>query len=424
MLRQRTEHILSTKHHFVKQALFWADQFTHIAYYHHNDIPYPHNGFQEILAIGCDQELKPTDGDRFESLKAFHQNEWLFGYLGYDLKNDTEAVTSNNPDLLKFPEMAFFKAQHILFFDGDTVVIDSEDEALFEKISNTAIDHQTSQFGPVQASLSRQAYIDITQKLRWHIEEGDCYEINFCQEFHGDITKADPISLFLQLSTISPTPFASFQKWNDQYILCASPERFMKKVGTDLTSQPIKGTRPRGSSPEEDEKLAHELRHDEKELAENMMIVDLVRNDLARSSKTGSVKVDELFGIYKFEQVFQMISTICSELNEDYHFVDAIKNAFPMGSMTGAPKVKVMELIEQYENTKRGIFSGATGYITPKGDFDFNVIIRSLFLDLQKQLYSFQVGSAITYDAIPESEYEECLVKAKAILILLDQMDQ
>ncbi|MCE7994334.1 MAG: anthranilate synthase component I family protein [Roseivirga sp.] len=424
MLRQQTEHTLVTKQLFIEQALQWADQFSHVAYYHHNDIPYPHKGFQEIIAIGCEQELNPLPGDRFESLRAFHQNDWLFGYLGYDLKNDTEAIESNNPDLLDFPEMAFFKARHILFFDGNKVTIDSDDETVFEKIISTPLSHQESSFSPVKASMTRDTYLDITQKLRMHIEEGDCYEINFCQEFHGDIIEAHPATLFLELSRISPKPFASFQKWNSQYILSASPERFMKKTGTELISQPIKGTRPRGSSAAEDKRLAHELRHDEKELAENMMIVDLVRNDLARSSQPGSVKVEELFGIYQFEQVFQMISTVRSELRSDHHFIDAIKNAFPMGSMTGAPKVKVMELIEQYENTKRGAFSGAAGYISPDGDFDFNVMIRSLFLDLQKRLYSFQVGSAITYDAIPENEYDECLVKAKAIMQLLSASDQ
>lgn len=424
MLRQRTKHILSAKNRFVAQALHWANQFSHVAYYHHNDISYPQNGFRQILAIGCEQELKPGGQDRFDSLKAFHKNDWLFGYLGYDLKNDTEALESSNPDILGFAEIAFFKAQHILFFDENEVTIDSEEEGILESILYSPLPHETSEFGPARASLSRKKYIDITQKLRWHIEEGDCYEINFCQEFHGDILEAHPVELFLELSAISPKPFACFQKWHDQYILCASPERFLKKTGSELISQPIKGTRPRGSSHEEDQQLAYELRHDEKEMAENMMIVDLVRNDLARSSETGSVKVDELFGIYQFEQVFQMISTVRSALRQDCHFIDAIKNAFPMGSMTGAPKVKVMELIEQYENTKRGAFSGAAGYISPDGDFDFNVMIRSLFLDLQKQLYSFQVGSAITYDAIPEKEYDECLVKAKAIIQLLSKADK
>lgn len=417
---KRKRYTLPSLDEFKAKALTWAHSFSHLAYYYHHGISYPYDGFRHMLAVGCREELVPEEGnDRFESLHQFHKTDWLFGYLGYDLKNDTERLTSKNEDQLGFPEIAFFKARHLLLFDDEAVVIESDEPDIFEAISNTTHSEERSAFGPAEASMSKAEYLEITQKLRMHIEEGDCYEINFCQEFHGQILEADPVSLFLELSRLSPKPFAAFQKWRDQYILCASPERFLKKEGSKLISQPIKGTRPRGSSPAEDEKLARELRHDEKELAENMMIVDLVRNDLARSSKTGTVKVEEIFGIYPFQQVFQMISTITSELRSETSFVEAIKNAFPMGSMTGAPKVMVMKLIEQYENTKRGAFSGAAGYITPEGDFDFNVLIRSLFLDLNKQLYSFQVGSAITYDAVPEKEYEECLVKASAISQLI-----
>ena len=201
--------------------------------------------------------------------------------------------------------------------------------------------------------------------------------------------------------------------------MCASPERFIKKEDKKLTSQPIKGTIRRGKSPEEDELLRDQLRNSEKERAENMMIVDLVRNDLARSCKPGSVVVEEMFGVYPFKYLFQMISTISGELREQVHFIDAIKNAFPMGSMTGAPKIKAMQLIEKYEVAKRGVFSGAVGYITPNGDFDFNVVIRSIFYNQLTSQLSFQAGSAITYDSIPEQEYDECMLKVKAILAIL-----
>jgi para-aminobenzoate synthetase component 1 len=154
----------------------------------------------------------------------------------------------------------------------------------------------------------------------------------------------------------------------------------------------------------------------EKEKAENLMIVDLVRNDLARSSKTGSVKVEELFGIYSFSQVHQMISTVSSQIKETTSAVEAIKNAFPMGSMTGAPKVMAMELIEKYENTKRGLYSGAIGYFAPNSDFDFNVVIRSIQYNESKQYLNFEVGSAITYDSDANLEYEECLLKAQAMM--------
>ena len=225
------------------------------------------------------------------------------------------------------------------------------------------------------------------------------------------------MKFYLDFNQISPNPFSCFQKHNDYYILSASPERFLKNESGKIISQPIKGTRPRGSSAAEDEALKKDLRSDKKELAENMMIVDLVRNDLARSCKTGSIKVEEMFGVYTFKQVHQMISTIVAQKRDEVNAFDVIKNAFPMGSMTGAPKVKVMELIEQYENTKRGAFSGTAGYISPNKDFDFNVLIRSIFLNTETNTYSFQAGSAITYDSIPEKEYEECLVKTKAITV-------
>jgi para-aminobenzoate synthetase component 1 len=218
-------------------------------------------------------------------------------------------------------------------------------------------------------------------------------------------------------------PFASLFKLHEKYVLCASPERFLKKEGTKIISQPIKGTMKRGKNEAEDEILKYQLRHSEKEIAENMMIVDLVRNDLARTAKTGTVKVEEIFGIYTFPQVHQMISTVTAQIDEKTSIVEVIKNAFPMGSMTGAPKIKAMELIEQYEKTKRNVFSGAIGYMTPNQDFDFNVVIRSIFYDNSQKYLSFQAGSAITYDSVAVKEYEECLLKTKAIREVLGKID-
>lgn len=411
---------LNNKTTFLEKALHWASDFSHYTYFQSNGISYPYQGFEEILAVGAKRIFFPNEKDRFEALSAFHQNKWLFGYLGYDLKNDTENLSSNNTDHVQFLEISFFEPQHILFFKENGVKVWSEEDVL-EQIEKVEVNSNQSKLSAPQASITQPEYLAIIEKLRQHIEEGDCYEINFCQEFHGEIETVNPIQLYLNLNRLSPSPFSCFQKHDDHYILSASPERFIKKKGSKIISQPIKGTRPRGNSELEDQALKKDLRSDEKELAENMMIVDLVRNDLARSSKIGSVKVEEIFGIYSFQQVHQMISTIVSEKREDVNAFEVIKNAFPMGSMTGAPKVKVMELIEQYENTKRGAFSGAAGYITPNGDFDFNVLIRSLFLNTSTNTYSFQAGSAITYDSVPEKEYEECMVKAKAIISLIEQ---
>jgi len=411
---------INNKPQFLEKALHWANGFSHCAYFQSNGISYPYQGFNEILAVGVKRIFVPNEKDRFEALSVFHQNKWLFGYLGYDLKNDTENLSSSNTDHVQFPEISFFEPEHLLLFKGNEIEIWSEEDVLGQ-IEKTEFNSSQSKLNAPQASITKAAYLDIIEKLRQHIEEGDCYEINFCQEFHGEIENINPVQLYLALNQLSPSPFSCFQKHDEHYILSASPERFIKKESDKIISQPIKGTRPRGKSTTEDEALKKELRSDEKELAENMMIVDLVRNDLARSSKIGSVKVEEIFGIYSFQQVHQMISTIVSEKREDVSAFEVIKNAFPMGSMTGAPKVKVMQLIEQYESTKRGAFSGAAGYISPNGDFDFNVLIRSLFLNSASKTYSFQAGSAITYDSIPEKEYDECMVKAKAIISLIQQ---
>jgi para-aminobenzoate synthetase component I len=414
--------ILADKSAFIRKALNWANAHSHFAYYNSNQIDYPYDGFIHCLAIGAKRILNAGQSP-FEALADFHQNTWLFGYLGYDLKNNIEKLESQNEDRLLFKDLSFFEPEHLLIFEGDELTIHSQNPRILQEIENFHPQQVKNKLSKPTESINKAEYIKTVEKLRSHIEEGDCYEINYCQEFHGTFDEVSPVQLYTELNRISPNPFSCLQKHNGHYIISASPERFLKKVGKQLISQPIKGTRPRSSNPIEDQRLAKELRADEKELAENMMIVDLVRNDLARSSEIGSVKVEEIFGIYSFQQVHQMISTIVSEKRDIIGWVEAIKNAFPMGSMTGAPKVKVMELIEQYENTKRGPFSGAAGFISPDGDFDFNVLIRSLFLNIGLNTYSFQVGSAITYDSIPENEYEECMVKAKAILSLLYQYE-
>lgn len=213
----------------------------------------------------------------------------------------------------------------------------------------------------------------------------------------------------------TPRPFASFLKMDNKYIISASPERFIKLKDNKIISQPIKGTASRGKTEAEDKENKKQLSESEKERAENMMIVDLVRNDLAKSSRSGSVKVEEIFGIYSFQQVHQMISTISAHKRKETHPIDVIKNAFPMGSMTGAPKIRAMKLIERYENSKRNVFSGSIGYFNGENEFDFNVLIRSIYFDKESKNLNYQVGSAITYDSDAEAEYEECLLKAKAI---------
>ena len=229
-----------------------------------------------------------------------------------------------------------------------------------------------------------------------------------------------PYFCLSKLIYVSKPPFAAYYRCQDKHLMCASPERFLKKDTKTLISQPIKGTRKRSAQLEEDNRLKNELLNCPKEQSENVMIVDLVRNDLSKTASPTSVKVQELFGIYSFPQVHQMISTVVSELEENTPWTEAIRHAFPMGSMTGAPKISAMQLIEKTEVFKRGLYSGAVGFVTPDSNFDFNVVIRSILYNSTNQYASLPVGSAITANANPQDEYDECYLKAKAMMEVLN----
>lgn len=415
------------KAEFLQKALHWATQFEQIVYLNPNQIDYPHEPFLHVLACGAKRIFIPSftpEATNFDRLYQFWQQHpsWLFGYFSYDLKNELENLHSANPDKLNFPIIYFFEPLHLLFFNQQGNLLNQLDHTILQEIEQTEIKNFERQHTKkeIYCNFSKENYLQTVEFVRSHIREGDVYELNLCIDFFIENISLEPISTYFELVKRSPMPFSAFLKVGDKFALCASPERFLKKQQQQLISQPIKGTVRRGKTHEEDEALKNYLRTSEKERAENMMIVDLVRNDLARSAKIGSTHASEIFGIYSFEQVSQMISTVKAELHKDYTWADAIANAFPMGSMTGAPKLKAMQLIENYEKNKRGLYSGAIGYITPEGDFDLNVVIRSLFYDSIQHYASFQVGGAITYDSIPENEWEECVLKAKAIRSLFE----
>lgn len=404
---------------FKQKAIKWATTAEVCCILDSNGYIDEHSKFDLLIAVGGREELNAKSACKFDELKDFYTQHgtWMFGLFGYDLKNEVEKLESNNPDYLNFPELFFFIPKYLIAVKGDlaevliggTEVIDAiERYNPFPEAKKINID--------IKSRISKDLYIKTVEILQQHIARGDIYEINFCQEFFAEHAVINPVEIYTQLCKVSPTPFSGFFKIKNQYILSASPERYLCKRGNKLISQPIKGTAKRNADPTIDLQIKTALRADIKEQAENVMIVDLVRNDLTKAAISGTVKVDELFGIYGFPQVYQMISTISCELNPEIHFVDAIKHTFPMGSMTGAPKVKAMELIETYEVSKRGAYSGAFGYITPDAEFDFNVIIRSILYNSSKEYLSFQVGGAITYAADANSEYEECMLKASAIV--------
>jgi para-aminobenzoate synthetase component 1 len=408
---------------FKQKALQWASSFDAVCYLDSNGFNDPYSKFDTLIAIGAKDEVTAHVGSAFDQLEAFRQNNpgWITGFFGYDLKNETECLSSANPDGLQFPDLYFFAPLHLIMIkDGKTEIISDESEQIFDLIDQQELIMYSEQVAiSLKSRFSRQEYINTVKGIQEHINRGDIYVTNFCQEFFAEHAQIDPLGIFTQLNEVSPNPFSTFFKWKDNYILGASPERFLAKRGNKLISQPIKGTAKRGTDTQTDEMIKQNLRNHPKELQENVMIVDLVRNDLTRSAKQGSVKTEELFGIHSFQYVHQMISTVVCELQEDLSAIQAIKNTFPMGSMTGAPKISAMQLMEQYERSKRGVYSGAIGYFSPDNDFDLNVVIRTLLYNSAKQYLSFHAGSAITYHADPEKEYEECLLKAQAVMEVL-----
>ncbi|WP_369012592.1 anthranilate synthase component I family protein [Flavobacterium anhuiense] len=409
---------------FKEQLLNWAQQFREVVFLDSNSYPQQYSSFDCMLAVDAFTSLKTDYYNAFEDLKQYQQNtkDWLFGYLSYDLKNDIENLQSNNFDGLNFPDLFFFQPKKVFILKGDELEIqylllcdDEVEEDFGEIIQSPNSKFQSLESLEIKQRISKDLYIQKVNKMLEHIHIGDMYEANFCMEFYAENAIINPLEKFQKLNEISQAPFSVFFKNYKQYLLSASPERYLKKVGDKIISQPIKGTSKRFSDPIEDEKSKNILASDTKERAENIMITDLVRNDLSHTSQKGSVEVEELCGIYSFLQVHQMISTVTSKLDSKFSAVDVLKTTFPMGSMTGAPKISVMEIVENLEETKRGLYSGAVGYFTPEGDFDFNVVIRSILYNQENKYVSFSVGSAITSLSIPEKEYEECLLKAKAM---------
>ena len=392
-----------------------------------NDV---YSNYEFIAARGAHKYINP-ESERFETLKREIEKhkDWLFGLLSYELKNETEDLYSKNADNLKLPKLIFFIPKMVFYFKNNLLTVEYLDLYADEENIKTKIDEiqkinvydvgLSDQKTKINHRVNKVEYLESVGILKKHIKRGDIYEINYCTEFYSENIEVNPHELFKQLNKISPVPFGAFARIKDYYLISASPERFLKKSEKKIISQPIKGTAKRGKSTEEDKLNANSLRNDIKEQAENVMIVDLVRNDLSRTAAKGSVQVEELFGIYKFPQVFQMISTISSKIHSDKHPVDVIKAAFPPGSMTGAPKISAMQLTEKYEKTQRGWYAGSIGYFSPEQDFDFNVIIRSILYNAKEKYLSFTVGGAITDKSVPEKEYDECLLKAEAIFGVL-----
>lgn len=425
---------LKPSHELKNKLLSWAQQFEEVVWLDSNSGVNQKNlnytSFDCILAVDALTSIKTDFHEAFDKLEEYHKHaaDWVFGYLTYDLKNAVTDLSSNNVDGSKFPELYFFQPKKIILLKGQTLelhylhFVADEIEDDLNSIFKNKTPKQTKEIPKpvIEARTSKKAYIDKVKEMQHHIQQGDIYEANFCMEFFAEQATIEPLHTFLKLNSISEAPFACFLKLESNYLLSASPERYLKKEGNKIISQPIKGTAPRSQNQELDTQLAATLKSDEKERSENIMITDLVRNDLSRTAKRGSVYVEELCGLYTFKQVHQLISTIISEVETETTITDVLKTTFPMGSMTGAPKESALKIIEKLEDNKRGLYSGSVGYISPQGDADFNVVIRSILFNETLKYLSFSVGSAITFKSDPEKEYEECILKSKAMRQVLE----
>lgn len=426
-MRTQLSKFIENPTQFKKNLLQWSNSAREVVFLDSNSYPQKYSSFDCVLAVDAFTSIKTDYINAFEDLHQYQgqTKDWLFGYLSYDLKNDTEDLHSANFDGLEFPDLYFFQPKKLFLLKGNQLEMhylrfcDDEMESDFEEIIQSAIYTNLTSEVNIQQRISKEEYVVKVEKMLEHIQRGDIYEANFCMEFFAANSVINPLDVFQKLNSLSETPFSVYFKNDSQFLLSASPERYLKKTATKIISQPIKGTSRRHAEIELDENSKKELETNEKERSENIMIVDLVRNDLSRTACKGSVEVEELCGMYSFKQVHQMISTIVSQVENTISPIEILKTTFPMGSMTGAPKISAMIIIENLEETKRGLYSGAVGYFTPNGDFDFNVVIRSILYNAQNQYVSFSVGSAITTLSDPEKEYEECMLKAKAMFAVL-----
>ena len=384
------------------------------------------NNGRGLLAFGGKDILVIKNVSSLNDIDTFineRPNKYIFLCLSYDLKNGIESLNSSNNDSTCFPDLVFWSPDCVFDIKNESLKplqgTSTKEQYKFAKdfISKSKSQNHKEVKVQFEAQISRDTYLNKVNAIKKHIQRGDIYEVNFCQEYVAkNIEKERVKEFYTNLNGITKAPFSSYFKFSDFEVFCGSPERFIQKQGDILTTQPIKGTAKRGINKSEDLQLANDLKNDPKERAENIMIVDLMRNDLSKIARKGTVNVDELCEVYTYKTVHQMVSKVSCQLRENQSFTDIIKATFPMGSMTGAPKIRAMELIEEYENFKRGLYSGSIGYISPNGDFDLNVVIRTIIYNSKLKSLSCGVGSAITIKSDAEKEYEECGIKVQKIL--------
>lgn len=350
-------------------------------------------------------------------------SDWTFGHLAYDLLERLEPLCSRHPAHTGFATAAWFVPRWVLEWTPGRLQLhvhpedEQEGRALVERLFAPAA-HATASAQPLlwRETVDEAHYLARCAELMRHIHRGDIYEVNYCTERVADAPGLDPFRAFERLLHRSQAAFAGFLRSGDHFALCASPERFLAFRDKRVMGQPMKGTRPRSADPTEDLRLAMELANDPKERSENIMALDVMRNDLSRIAASGSVQVEELCAVHAHARVHQMVSTVSARLREGHTAYDAVLAAFPMASMTGAPKYRAMQLIDAAEEQRRGLFSGSLGFFAPDGTADLNVVIRTVLYDAASGRASLTTGSALTATCDPRQEWAECQLKARSVI--------
>jgi para-aminobenzoate synthetase component 1 len=397
-------------------VLLWRMDTSECLFY----LRFPREDCDALLAQGIEDSYlvdagEPVDWDELNAWLT-EKEDWVVGWIGYDVRRSLERFGEEKLRASQFPQLALIRPANVFKIRGSEVTVvkgawhDSLNEWLSMQPSEGAVGVDLK---PV---VSHAEYLEHIASLKREIAAGNVYELNYCMPFEARVNLVDPPSIWKRIYHETQAPFSAYARIGVHHVMCASPERYLKRTDNRVISQPIKGTVRRGLTPEVDARLKTELESSRKEVAENVMIVDLVRNDLSRCAERDTVQVEELCRVHSFKTVHHLVSTIRCDVAPKTTWVDLIRATFPMGSMTGAPKLSAMKLIAEHEETERGIYSGSIGYIEPNGDFDFNVVIRSVQYDAASQMASCHVGGAITALCEAEDEYNECLTKAEAVL--------
>lgn len=430
-MRGKFKKKVSDIHQIKNKLMQWANQFEEVVWLDSNAYPQIQNKYEAILAVDADQFFQSNSKEALSELKEYRKNnkDWLFGYISYDAGSvsNHDKKKNKHTDLLQFSKLHFFYPQKIFFLKKDEIEIhysqnkQQEMETDWKTINEIVVQESCQkkinlQFKP---RLSKQAYLDKVKKIKAYIDQGKITEINFCQEFYTHAKLQSPLTIYQNLNKISKTPFAAYLRIGENYVMCASPERYLSHTDGEIKAQPIKGTAKRKKNLLKDNEFRLALENNEKEVLENVFATEMIVSELHEVAQEGSVQITELAKAYTFEQVHQLISTIVCQLRPELEAVDAIIATYPMGSMTGIPKEKSLTIINELENFPRGLYSGSIGYFSPSNDFDFNVVIRSILYNATTNYVSFAAGGAITALSDPKKEYDECRLKVKAMAEVL-----